>query len=720
MQLKRSPAVERSLSGAFGWDGNECGRELGSRLGNRDRNALDDYSILVRSKPEWRDLHGRQSGRCQHPGSGDLPGLDLEGVFFFDGGDNQNWTISNIQFLDFDLTIGMFNGAGGADAYAGTQIINNYIRIARDVATATDTLQNIGIHYSFGMNQVISGNAIDIQGDGVTVGSNFASDVAMQSNTSGGNVYDGLQITNNTIRVLNAQSANPQIVLGIWENGHAHLSDITVSGNSFTNLAGGNNPATNLQRGFRVTSHSSATTTVTYANNTVSGANIGFQWLAGGTFGGNQPVQLTGNTLTSNQTGMLVQSQGQANLTANTITGNGVGSIGVKAIDGLTTVDIGRTTISAAGNGVVVDATSSGANPVTMRITNSTLSGNTAATGGGISGTGTGGIASITVTNSTLSGNSAGGASILLQDATLTVGNSIFRPGNGGTNISALGSSVVTSLGYNLSSDGFGSFLTGTGDQINTDPILGPLKNNGGPTFTHAPLSNSPAIDRGKDLGPISPGYTATGVDQRGSLRPVTYDLAITPPAGGDRSDIGAIELPPGVQPTNAVSRKTHGAAGDFDVNLPLTGLVGIECRSGGATNAYTVILNFANPVTYISAAVSDGTGIVATDTGNGTNQITLDLTGVTDIQRITLALFGATDGVNSGDVGVRMGVLIGDTNNDTTVGAADIGFVKSKSGQTTDATNFRADIVTNGTINAGDVGLVKSKSGNALPLSPL
>ena len=48
--------------------------------------------------------------------------------------------------------------------------------------------------------------------------------------------------------------------------------------------------------------------------------------------------------------------------------------------------------------------------------------------------------------------------------------------------------------------------------------------------------------------------------------------------------------------------------------------------------------------------------------------------------------------------------------------GAADIGFVKSVSGQTTGAGNFRADIAINGTINAGDVGLVKSKSGNHVP----
>ena len=135
---------------------------------------------------------------------------------------------------------------------------------------------------------------------------------------------------------------------------------------------------------------------------------------------------------------------------------------------------------------------------------------------------------------------------------------------------------MVTSLGYNLSSDGFGGFLTGTGDQINTDPILGPLKNNGGPTLTHAPLSNSPAIDRGKDLGPVSPTYTATGVDQRGSARPVTYLASIIPPVGGDRSDIGAVELPPGVQPTQRGFRQDTWCSGSvLDSTLPLTGPVG-------------------------------------------------------------------------------------------------------------------------------------------------
>jgi hypothetical protein len=56
---------------------------------------------------------------------------------------------------------------------------------------------------------------------------------------------------------------------------------------------------------------------------------------------------------------------------------------------------------------------------------------------------------------------------------------------------------TVTSHGYNLSSDDAGAYLTGPGDQINTDPLLGPLQDNGGPTLTHALLQDSPAIDTG-------------------------------------------------------------------------------------------------------------------------------------------------------------------------------------------------------------------------------
>ena len=59
----------------------------------------------------------------------------------------------------------------------------------------------------------------------------------MQSNTSGGAVYDGLLIDGNILRVLDAQSANPARILGIWDNAHGHSSNITVSNNQFLHLS---------------------------------------------------------------------------------------------------------------------------------------------------------------------------------------------------------------------------------------------------------------------------------------------------------------------------------------------------------------------------------------------------------------------------------------------------------------------------------------------------
>src|SRR6201984_2887231 len=63
------------------------------------------------------------------------------------------------------------------------------------------------------------------------------------------------------------------------------------------------------------------------------------------------------------------------------------------------------------------------------------------------------------------------------------------------------------------------------------------------------------------------------------------------------------------IEPVGAVSRKTHGTAGNFDVDLPLAGQPGIECRTGGASGNHTVIVTFDVPVTVSSASVTPGNG---------------------------------------------------------------------------------------------------------------
>ena len=81
--------------------------------------------------------------------------------------------------------------------------------------------------------------------------------------------------------------------------------------------------------------------------------------------------------------------------------------------------------------------------------------------------------------------------------------------------------------------------------------------------------------------------------------------------------------------------RKMHGGA-PFDINLPLTGNPGIECRIGGATNNYQVVFTFASPVTFNNAAVTAGAGSVTSSSGSGTTTITVDLIGVTNAQNVS------------------------------------------------------------------------------------
>jgi hypothetical protein len=170
--------------------------------------------------------------------------------------------------------------------------------------------------------------------------------------------------------------------------------------------------------------------------------------------------------------------------------------------------------------------------------------------------------------------------------------------------------------------------------------------------------------------------------------------------------------------PSSAVSRKVHGAAGTFDVNLPLVpigGAVGIECRTGLVAGAHQEVITFPGPVTVGSVAVTSGTGS-ATFSGNGTAVITVDLTGVTNAQRLGVTLMNVNNGTTTGDVMIPMGVLSGDTNANGSVNAGDVAQTKGQSGVAVGAGNFRTDVNSNGAINAGDVALVKSRSGTALP----
>jgi hypothetical protein len=165
----------------------------------------------------------------------------------------------------------------------------------------------------------------------------------------------------------------------------------------------------------------------------------------------------------------------------------------------------------------------------------------------------------------------------------------------------------------------------------------------------------------------------------------------------------------------NAVSRKVHGSTGAFDIGLPLSGTPGIECRSGGATNNYQVVVTFGGPVTFATAQVTQGTGSVSSTSTNN-NQVFINLTGVTNAQTIQITLAGVNDGTSATNVTIPMSILVGDTNADRFTDAIDVSQTKSQSGKAVTNANFREDVNVDGFIDAIDVSLVKSKSGAALP----
>jgi hypothetical protein len=174
----------------------------------------------------------------------------------------------------------------------------------------------------------------------------------------------------------------------------------------------------------------------------------------------------------------------------------------------------------------------------------------------------------------------------------------------------------------------------------------------------------------------------------------------------------------PALQLSTAVSRKTHGSAGDFDVALPLSGSPGIECRGGGATNDYQIVFTFSNNVESGTASIDSGVGTISGLPVFAGNTMTVNLTGVDNVQVLTVRLSGVTDQYfqTLPDALVSMGVLIGDTNGNASVNAADVAQTKSELGQPVSSTNFRTDVNANGVINSADDALVKSHAGESLP----
>ncbi len=165
------------------------------------------------------------------------------------------------------------------------------------------------------------------------------------------------------------------------------------------------------------------------------------------------------------------------------------------------------------------------------------------------------------------------------------------------------------------------------------------------------------------------------------------------------------------LQVSTAASRKTHGTAGDFDIPLPIGSAPGVECRSSGG--GHTLVFTFTNNVVSGNASVTAGTGSISGSPSFSGNTMTVNLSGVADVQQISVTLSGVTDSFGQvlPNTAVSMNVLAGDVNGSKSVNGTDVGQAKAQSGAAVTSANFRLDVVPSGTINGTDIGLVKSRS---------
>lgn len=201
------------------------------------------------------------------------------------------------------------------------------------------------------------------------------------------------------------------------------------------------------------------------------------------------------------------------------------------------------------------------------------------------------------------------------------------------------------------------------------------------------------------DVRFASDGLTGLAVGANGTILRTTN--------GGGQGD--------GLQLLEAVSRKGH-----FDVDLPLTGAPGIECRSGGNAGSYVLALTFNNQLTAVDGmATSCGTITSSTINQSDTTQLLVSLAGVTcNAGNLSLIVTGVHD--DGGNVlpsaTVTMSLLLGDVNGDGIVDSADVRQTKRDRGKHTDVSNFREDMNTNDRIDGVDFSIVKAQVGTMLP----
>jgi hypothetical protein len=321
--------------------------------------------------------------------------------------------------------------------------------------------------------------------------------------------------------IIDGRGVNSVVTIS-GTSAHVALSKLTIRNGSARNGGGISNSGT-----------------LTLSNSTISG-NLSINGGAGGGIANYGPLTIKNSTISGNSAvkgtctlfclvwGGGIANYGPLTMDKSTISGNrAANGGGIFFQSGSVLTVINNSTISGNSAATVGGGISNRIG--NLAINNSTISGNSAGQGGGIENGNSISVSTLMISNSTVGGNSAvqSGGIYNFSGSTAAFQNSIDANASG----NCFG--VVTSKGHNLSGDQTCNFRN-SGDLNNTDPQLGPLQNNGGPTQTMALPSGSPAVDAGNPNGCTDSVGHLLKTDQRGKPRPDPEDT------GG--CDIGAYE----------------------------------------------------------------------------------------------------------------------------------------------------------------------------------
>lgn len=423
---------------------------------------------------------------------------------------------------------------------------------------------------TFFIDSTYSGGAIRSMTTGELILENcIISDNAMSgSSASGGGVFAMGDVTL-TSTIISNNSAENGDGGGLFGNANITITDSTISGN-IARYDGGGLVAN--QSGYP------SYYAVLVTNSTISGNQTFGTAGAGGGIYSFCPVTIIDSTISGNSTSGTIAFPG-ANDTAgggaiycpfdevtvirSTISNNSTtgdlsdgGAINSRAI---TLID------STISNNLTAGESAAGGALITrsMEVYQSTISGNRT-TGGNSRGGGVFASTTINISSSTITDNhttglmSYGGAiahrpsEYLGYEYPLAIENSIIAGNSAAAGDNNLSTNELSDVTINYSLIGTGIVPTSGDNNIVSDlPMLGPLQDNGGPTWTHALLPGSPAIDAG-DPAAVAGENGVPLYDQRG----MPFERVRDGDAPEDIViDIGAFEVQEYVPP----------ATGDFD-----------------------------------------------------------------------------------------------------------------------------------------------------------